>query len=32
MIAQNAMENDLELFANDKHFELMAEVHPLKLY
>ena len=32
MIAQNAIENGIELFANDKHFELMSKVHPLKLY
>jgi len=32
MIAQNAMENEFELFSNDKHFELMAEIHPLRLY
>ncbi|MBF0377506.1 MAG: PIN domain-containing protein [Desulfamplus sp.] len=32
IIAQNAIENDLELFAIDKHFALMAELHGLKLY
>lgn len=32
MIAQNAIENGIDLFANDKHFELMSKIHPLKLY
>lgn len=32
IITQNAIENDLELFAIDKHFALMAELHGLKLY
>lgn len=32
IIAQNGMDNDLELFALDKHFQLMSELHGLKLY
>jgi predicted nucleic acid-binding protein len=32
IIAQNAIENDLELFTLDKHFLLMNEVHGIRLY
>ncbi len=32
IIAQNAMEHDLELYTFDKHFFLMSELHSLKLF
>jgi predicted nucleic acid-binding protein len=32
IIAQNAIENDLELFAFDKHFILMSELHDLRIF
>ncbi|HUX60497.1 MAG TPA: PIN domain-containing protein, partial [Ignavibacteriaceae bacterium] len=32
IIAQNAIENNIELYAIDKHFALMSEVHELKLF
>jgi hypothetical protein len=32
MIAQNAMQNGVQLLSMDKHFELMAKVVPLQLY
>jgi predicted nucleic acid-binding protein len=32
IIAQNAIENNIELYTMDKHFDLMSEIHELKLY
>jgi len=32
IITQNAIENNLELYAFDKHFTLMSELHELKLF
>jgi hypothetical protein len=32
VIAQNAVENDMELFAIDKHFSLMSELHGIRIY
>ncbi len=32
IIVQNTMDNDIELFSLDKHFQLMSELHGLKLY
>jgi predicted nucleic acid-binding protein len=32
IIAQNAIEHDVALFANDRHFQIMSTVHPLRLY
>ena len=32
IIAQNAIENDLELYAFDKHFTLMSGLHELKMF
>jgi predicted nucleic acid-binding protein len=32
IVAQNAIQNDLSLFAMDKHFALLAKYVPLKLY
>lgn len=32
IIAQNAMQNGVQLLSMDKHFELMAEIMPLQLY
>ena len=32
IIAQNAMENNIELYAVDKHFSLMSEISELKLF
>lgn len=32
IITQNAIENDIALFASDKHFQLMSELHGLKLF
>jgi hypothetical protein len=32
IIAQNAIENNIELYAIDKHFTLMSEIHELKLF
>jgi predicted nucleic acid-binding protein len=32
IIAQNAIENDLELFAFDKHFILMSVLHDLRIF
>jgi predicted nucleic acid-binding protein len=32
IIAQNAMENGIELYAVDKHFQLMSELHGIKIY
>ncbi|NQT58644.1 MAG: PIN domain-containing protein [Bacteroidetes bacterium] len=32
IIAQNTIENDMELFALDKHFLLMSELHGIKIY
>jgi hypothetical protein len=32
IIAQNAIENDIELFTLDKHFLLMNELHGIRLY
>jgi PIN domain. len=32
MIVQNTTDNDMELFSLDKHFQLMSELHGLKLY
>jgi hypothetical protein len=32
IIAQNAIENDMELFAIDKHFSLMSELHGIRIY
>ena len=32
IIAQNVIDNNLELYARDAHFELMSELHGFKLY
>ena len=32
IIAQNTIDNDMELFALDKHFLLMSELHGIKIY
>lgn len=32
IIAQNAIENNLELFSFDKHFTLMAKLHNIKMF
>ena len=32
IIAQNTIENDLQLFTFDKHFSLMAKFHNIKMY
>jgi predicted nucleic acid-binding protein len=32
IITQNAIENDIVFFALDKHFQLMSELHGLKLF
>ncbi len=32
IIAQNAMQHDLELFTLDRHFKLLSQNHKLKLY
>ena len=32
IIAQNAMDNEIELFTLDKHFSLMSELHGIKIY
>ncbi len=32
IIAQNSIENDVELFAIDKHFQLMSELHGIRIY
>jgi len=32
IIAQNAIENELELFAFDKHFTLMSDLHDLRIF
>ena len=32
IIVQNAIENDIELYTIDKHFDLMSKIHELKLY
>jgi predicted nucleic acid-binding protein len=32
IIAQNAVDNDLELFAIDKHFSLMSELHGIRIF
>jgi len=32
IIAQNALANDLEVYALDKHFELMRELHNLRIF
>ena len=32
IIIQNAIDNDLELFSLDKHFELMSGLHKVKLF
>ena len=32
LVAQNALEFDLQILSNDKHFALMAKVHGFKLY
>ncbi len=32
IIAQNAIENNIELYTMDKHFDLMSKIHELKLY
>ena len=32
LIAQNTIENDLELFTLDKHFQLMSELHGIRMY
>ena len=32
IIAQNVLENDLELFALDSHFQLMSELHGVRMY
>jgi len=32
IITQNAIDNDLELYAFDKHFILMSELHELKIF
>src|SRR4030042_1610563 len=32
IIVQNTTDNNMELFSLDKHFQLMSELHGLKLY
>ena len=32
IIAQNAIQNDLQLLARDKHFDLLSEYIPLSIY
>ncbi len=32
IIAQNTIDNDMELFALDKHFLLMSELHGIRIY
>jgi len=32
IIAQNAIDNDIEIYAIDKHFRLMSEIHPIKIF
>ena len=32
IISQNAIENNLELFTRDNHFELMSTIHGIKLF
>ena len=32
LIAQNAIQNDVDLLSSDKHFKLMSEHFPLSLY
>ena len=32
IIIQNVIDNDLELFSFDKHFELMSKVHGFRLF
>jgi predicted nucleic acid-binding protein len=32
IIAQNAIENNVKLFAIDKHFSLMSELHGIEIY
>ena len=32
IIAQNAIDNDVELYAMDKHFPLMSEIHGIRVY
>ncbi len=32
LIAQNVMDNDLELFTLDKHFEIMSSLHDFRLF
>ena len=32
LITQNTIENDLELFTLDKHFQLMSEVHGIRIF
>ncbi len=32
LITQNTIKNDLELFTLDKHFQLMSEVHGIRIY
>ncbi|OQA64710.1 MAG: PIN domain protein [Spirochaetes bacterium ADurb.Bin269] len=32
IIVQNVMENDLELFTFDRHFELMSDLHDFRLF
>ena len=32
IIAQNSIENEIELYAIDKHFQLMSELHGIRIY
>jgi predicted nucleic acid-binding protein len=32
IIAQNSIQNDIELYSFDKHFQLMKDLHQLKLF
>ena len=32
IIIQNAIENDIELYTIDKHFDLMSKIHELRLF
>ena len=32
IIAQNVIDNDLELYTLDRHFELMSELHDFRLF
>jgi predicted nucleic acid-binding protein len=32
IIAQNCLQNDLSIVARDKHFKIMSEYIPLKIY